>query len=645
MRPRQYLVLGILLLFSLCWMSLFKLTSSLYKCSFVQLQGDQGTKENHSGSSPAAASSESTHSPGPFRHILSEVDVLAGSQQPLPATGKKHPIWALIGQAKADHESVVARQSSTLAEAMAEYRRRYQMPPPPGFDKWFSFARSKGVVLVDEFDDVHDMLRPFWGLSPVTIRRRTREVLGNAENMLLGVLIRGGSITHIGGGQPWMQESFRRMIGNFSNGLGDVDLDIAINLHDEPRVLVPSEDLERLIQKGKNAIRRLNGKDKKVSAKWSKMKDMIIGDRFEQVTGTRFTVMHQQQTWITSRMSCPVDSPARADLDNDAFTPSASCLYSECASKDKKSHFAISRLGLLHNMTAHADPCIHPTLAEKHGLFSGAHAFSVSHELVAIFSHSKPQNFQDLLVPSQWYYNDNAKYEEWRDPIWEEKRNVLFWRGSTTGGFAIKDNWRKSHRMRFVDRINSISISSREQILYPNSSGFGWSTGPLSSALAESLSSNNIDVQFSEINQCESAGCSSMREHFPIFHYEDRQQAWNSRYLLDMDGNAYSGRFYAFLRSRSMVFKMSIFKEWHDNWLRPWLHFIPLSLDGDDWVEVIRFFTSGTKQEEAKHLSGKKQDWALQALRKEDMETWFYRMLLEYARVVDDRREELGYNG
>ncbi len=36
-------------------------------------------------------------------------------------------------------------------------------------------------------------------------------------------------------------------------------------------------------------------------------------------------------------------------------------------------------------------------------------------------------------------------------------------------------------------------------------------------------------------------------------------------------------------------------------------------------------------------------DWALRALRKEDMQVYMFRLLLEWARLIDDRREELAF--
>lgn len=48
----------------------------------------------------------------------------------------KHPILALIDRAEKAWRSKISRQSKTLAEAVAEYKRRYRRNPPKGFDDW-----------------------------------------------------------------------------------------------------------------------------------------------------------------------------------------------------------------------------------------------------------------------------------------------------------------------------------------------------------------------------------------------------------------------------------------------------------------------------------------------------------------------------
>lgn len=82
-----------------------------------------------------------------------------------------HPILQLVKDAEENHQRLLEKQSKTLDEAVAEYRRRYGIPPPPNFDKWYKFARAKGVAMIDEYDSIHETLTPFWGLKPRTIRR------------------------------------------------------------------------------------------------------------------------------------------------------------------------------------------------------------------------------------------------------------------------------------------------------------------------------------------------------------------------------------------------------------------------------------------------------------------------------------------
>ncbi|EMT63976.1 Beta-1,2-xylosyltransferase 1 [Fusarium odoratissimum] len=106
-------------------------------------------------------------------------DLVQGSAEPrkVPTPGM-HPIGYLARNAQEEFGIIKARQSKTLEEAIQEYRRRYGIPPPPLFDEWFRFAKDNDVKLIDEFDTIHDLITPFWGLKPKTIRARAREALG-----------------------------------------------------------------------------------------------------------------------------------------------------------------------------------------------------------------------------------------------------------------------------------------------------------------------------------------------------------------------------------------------------------------------------------------------------------------------------------
>ena len=85
----------------------------------------------------------------------------------------KHPITTLMDDAKVAFTNRLAKQSKTLPEAVAEYKRRYGRDPPRGFDHWWEFAKEHDFKLVDEFDAIVEDLAPFWTLSGVELRQRT----------------------------------------------------------------------------------------------------------------------------------------------------------------------------------------------------------------------------------------------------------------------------------------------------------------------------------------------------------------------------------------------------------------------------------------------------------------------------------------
>lgn len=94
----------------------------------------------------------------PNGHLL--VDPLAS----YPTAPSPHPIITLIKRAEAVWNHKVARQSKTLKEAAAEYRRRYTRNPPKGFEEWWAYAQANRIVLTDEYDQIHRDLEPFWAL-------------------------------------------------------------------------------------------------------------------------------------------------------------------------------------------------------------------------------------------------------------------------------------------------------------------------------------------------------------------------------------------------------------------------------------------------------------------------------------------------
>lgn len=114
------------------------------------------------------------------------------SEAPVPYDGNlRHQIPALMAAGNQKWESMLAKQSQTLDKAVAEYRTRYNLDPPDGFDEWFHYAKSKNVKLVDEYDMLMSSLVSLRQLGPVELRRRT-ELLNNAPVDINVIRIGGG---------------------------------------------------------------------------------------------------------------------------------------------------------------------------------------------------------------------------------------------------------------------------------------------------------------------------------------------------------------------------------------------------------------------------------------------------------------------
>jgi hypothetical protein len=535
----------------------------------------------------------------------SPVDAL-GPLQPSDVTS--HPVDQLIRTSENHFQETLTRQSKTLEEAVVQYRRRYGIPPPPKFDVWYEFAKRKGVQLIDEYDTIHETLLPFWGLEPSVIRARVTEAIGY-DNVLLTVMIRGGEAVKVDGGPEWQREATLGMMKEYVEHLPDMDL--PFNLHDEPRVILPADVLARLVHVAQNErMPAANAHPDPKNKFSSRPSDMDDGKRIKEVKTTRFNRFAHQNTWSHSRASCSPTSPAR-DFEE--------------ISKDNITSYAYGDLGFVYNQTAFTDICISPSLRETFGFFDRPNAFNIVQDLFPIFSQSKISSFQDIIYPSPWYWAHKVDYDEERDTTWDQKENQLYWRGSTTGGFSRNGGWRRQHRQRVVRKINALDTAK----ILENTDKDGkrnWHTKPVLRKSLEEL----ISVKFSHVGQCDPGDCLAQKEFFDVVERVDQQDAWKFKYLLDMDGNAFSGRFYAFLQSNSLIFKMSLFQEWHKDWVKPWVHYIPFSLKGDEWLEAVRYF--GREQEgqkQAERIAGKGREWAKMALRNEDIEVWFFRLLLE----------------
>ena len=563
-----------------------------------------------------------------------------------------HPIDLLVKNASVQSNAWLeqASKSQTLTESVEEYHRRYQRNPPPGFDAWYNYAKSRLSVVMDDYDTIIEDLRPFWGISPAQIRLLSRQVVSDPFNEVSELVVRNGSATLGPNFLPthrWMLDGVLDLIKNFTQYLPDMDL--AFNLNDEPRVAVPYRRLQELRDAGsgnhiKSSVSLNWGKDR--AKNWLKPEDVEPTIVFKDHSRTN--------SFSIGSIACPPTSYAQR-----VHAWDASRLCTSCAAPHSNGVF-------LSNWTLSGSPCHQPDLRNLHGFYLSPAAFKPSHELLPIFSQSKVEGYADILYPSPWNYIDKVKYDantsnNHPDPPFAEKENTLFWRGATSEGVSRRGSWKGMSRQRAVHLANNLTIDSRSPALpillpHPSLPGkYAYQTPP-----SDPISALNLSLNISIVNGIARAwdndGAAQDAE-FGFAPQTDFQDHWRYRFLLDVDGAGYSGRFLAFLQSRSLPFRSGIFRAWWDSRLTAWQHFVPVDVRLHGLFSTLSYFMgaarpAGTIEGIMKeHLAAGEEIaeagrlWAEKVLRKEDMEIYMFRLLLEWGRLTDDKRDEIGFMG
>jgi Glycosyl transferase family 90 len=331
------------------------------------------------------------------------------------------------------------------------------------------------------------------------------------------------------------------------------------------------------------------------------------------------------------------------------------------------------------NWTLAADICHQPDMADLHGFYLSPAAFKTSHELRPVFSQSKPHGYNDILYPSAWNYMDKVIYapseqqgmpgsEDFRpafpDPSFSQKLNTVFWRGATSEGLSSGEHtWRGMTRQRLVHLTNNLTSHPHDQItvLLPDTSRpgkFNYEVMPGPHAPGGLGLSTDIKI-VDHIARCGGVGlhdCTDQAAEFALVAPSDFQAHWMYKYLFDLDGAGFSGRFLPFLQSRSLPFKSALFREWYDSRITAWRHFVPQDIRLQGLWSTLAYFAGvdgvlpngrsiqwAGHQKEAELIAEEGRAWSQKVLRKEDMEVYFFRLLLEWGRLTDDNRGNVGY--
>ncbi|KAK3329499.1 glycosyltransferase family 90 protein [Apodospora peruviana] len=593
-----------------------------------------------------------------------------------------HPIQRLIidGRLAADRFLVRASISNSLPLAVQEYKDRQDgRDPPAKFDAWYNFTTRHNSPIIDHFVQIQSDISPFWGMSPEQLRETTRRMA--EEPGIALVRIQNGQTTHnIPSHSPYKvpADSLVKMIGTFAEHLPDMEL--AVNLDNRPRILAPWDDVERLIAAGGQTG---------LSKLLSKRGETPDAEPVSPSPASQH--LHTSQRNFTSvralremtALSCPLGTKGRSGVHWNVRD-----LCSSCARAHSNDQYLVD-WPVSHGL------CHQPDLLRLHGFHTSSPELRPLQELLPVFSRSKTNSYSDILIPFPLVNQQDEKDDGME---FAAKRKTLFWRGN-----VVRNSVRTSHhdllhgghqerlvRLLNIDNKGSKTADDKITILLPvpkEKDKFAYQQVPASKLNALLPT----DIAFSNYTTCtqtqkESETCSSTEDVDALQRdmniNPDTPPELGHQYIVTMDTEyGPPPNLLAALRAKSVPFYASIFKEWYSERLFPWIHFVPVDLRWHALHGTMAYFTglhvhidpgsSSSKAQKEKReplpplagmapnkkvvelMAGNDRDarwiaeqgsmWAKKALRREDMEVYLFRLLLEWGRLVSDDRDKMGF--
>lgn len=565
-------------------------------------------------------------------------------------TVTEHPIPKLMAEAEQKFRDVLTRQSKTLAHAVAEYKRRFGRDPPRGFDDWWKFVQDNGVLMVDEYNAISEDLEPFWDLSPVEFRLRA-SLAGHLPSVDT-VKVRNGESTAVNIKDGFdntesvsaRAKGFLLMIEKFQDKLPNMDF--PINAMAEGRILVPWEH--------------------------RKYPNLTEGGVAEQLSGRYHPDWRGEgNVWEAFRRTCEPGSPARH-----LFSSTRASTTAQARLSQRNAHR--DELTFARDVQGNFSYCENPWAHYNQGhFFSDWRTIPV---LFPIFSPAKASGYLDIRVPSHYYHGQTRRYTYGWDPVnlelhpvdhmeapWEMKSDKIFWRGASTGGGSSPPGFAGQYQRHRLVRMASDTSETNRTILFadpPGSSTYVYADVPTGKLNKEVT--NVAFVKLVDSFNFPGGIGALLRDHRFDENGVNLGDHWKHKYLLDVDGMGYSGRFFSFLESDSAVLKATVYREFFEEWIQPWLHYIPLSPTYQEMYNIHAFFSGATEstlkaanstalqlpRSERRPIDGDRRlrriaragkQWKRTLGRRVDMEAYVYRLCLEYARLWSDDRDSMNF--
>ncbi|TPX17961.1 uncharacterized protein E0L32_011962 [Thyridium curvatum] len=520
--------------------------------------------------------------------------------------------------------------SSSLRVAAQEYKERNDgREPPKGFDAWYQFTTDRQSVIIDHFEQTRQDLLPFWGMKPSDLRDSVRALSTEPEMAI--VTVKDKAVSHSLPPESPHKQAVEELVGMVKTFVQHLpDMEFAVNLDESPRVLTPWADLQQLINKGKPG---------KLSLLAQRSLEQVadgVSLRRDAPGPTALDAHHRphlspRDFRQMNAITCPPGSEARSGTYWDIRDLCVTCLAPH------------SREQFLANWDLSTRLCHQPDILKLHDFYLTSPASPPWQDLRPVFSRSKTDAFSDVLIPLP--RAGEEKMEEDAGKSLEMKKDSLTWRGKMEQSNPSHSLLRAGHQTRLVHMVNNATSSEKTLILLPSASnGDIWTyertrTAELNKVLP-------FDVGFSDC--AAGSACDELGGAAPPADPLD------SRYVLLTDtARGPPRRTLAALRSTSVPFVASVFREWYSERLAPWLHYVPVDVRLHALHGTLAYFAglSGrgavngrdprwdAAAADASWIAEQGRRWAGRALRREDAEIYLFRLLLEWGRLVSDQRE------
>lgn len=573
-------------------------------------------------------------------------------------TMDSHPITRLVYDARVaeDRWMIQASVSNSLRVAVSEYKNRHHgRDPPPKFDVWYQFAKDRKSPIMDHFAQMETDILPFWGMTPERIRQGLERAAAEPDVAVATVL--NGKLLHTVSSPPEhkaMMDKLADLVSSFAKHL-PYPLEFAVNLNDRPRVLAPWEDMKRFVRIGKQAkaMKALKNPRRIILSRDSSPPRGSAPDPPTPPTAP----VSRDRTGQTYRemlaLSCPTGAKTRSRVywDIQGFC-------SECTKPQSQGQF-------LTQWHQSQELCHQPDLLRLHGFHITPPNLPPIQELVPIFSQSKTARFGDILLPLR-----HVKGKDYpnHDRNFDMKRKQLYWRSPLDADLlrpSHRDLLRGGHQERLSHLANNASRSDTTTMLLPRSTKFAYER--VSTATLNNLMPMDVGFQAGSSACISEEGCNDIIAHRefgvkppPAGNMSQIAEALAHQFLLLTDTNDGPPKdVLGALRSNSVPFLSTIFREWYTERLIPWVHFVPIDVRFHALHSTLAYF-SGINGRAGPRLNGREvnadahvddarwiaeegKGFAARALRREDMEVYLFRLLLEWGRVSHVERDKLGF--